>query len=68
MKKKRVFYEEFGIRWRVQRKGHRHRPLSQRDRNWNRRQSSVRAKVEHVFHVIKRLWGHRKVLSRPGEE
>jgi IS5 family transposase len=61
---KRVFYEEFGIRWRVQRKGHRYRQLSQRDRQWNRRQSSVRAKVEHVFHVIKRLWGHRKVRYR----
>ena len=57
-------YEAAGISWRVQRRGNRHRPLSARDRQWNRRQSSVRAKVEHMFHVIKRLWGHRKVRYR----
>jgi IS5 family transposase len=61
---KRQSYEEGGVRWRVQRRGHRHRALSDRDRQWNRRQSSVRAKVEHIFHVIKRLWGHRKVRYR----
>jgi transposase, IS5 family len=56
--------EECGIRWRVQRCGHRHRALNERDRQWNRRQSSVRAKIEHIFHVIKRLWGHHKVRYR----
>ena len=57
-------YEARGIRWRVHRRGCRHRALSARDRQWNRRRSSVRAKVEHVFHVIKRLWGHHKVRYR----
>ena len=57
-------YEASGIDWLVQRRGHRHRPLNKRDRQWNRRQSSVRAKVEHIFHVIKRLWGHHKVRYR----
>jgi IS5 family transposase len=57
-------FEAAGIRWCVQRRGHHHRPLSQRERQWNRRQSSVRAKVEHIFHVIKRLWGHHKVRYR----
>ena len=57
-------YEASGVRWRIQRRGHRHRALSERDRQWNRRQSSVRAKVEHIFHVIKRLWGHHKVRYR----
>jgi transposase, IS5 family len=61
---KRQSYEAGGVRWRVQRRGHRHRALNERDRQWNRRQSSVRAKVEHIFHVIKRLWGHRKVRYR----
>lgn len=61
---KRQAYEQGGVRWRVQRRGHRHRALSERDRQWNRRQSSVRAKIEHIFHVIKRLWGHRKVRYR----
>src|SRR6185369_14384903 len=56
--------EAAGIHWRVQRRGCRHRALSKRDREWNRRQSSVRAKVEHIFHVIKRLWGHHKVRYR----
>jgi transposase, IS5 family len=57
-------YEAEGIRWCVQRRGHWRRPLSERARQWNRRQSSVRAKVEHIFHVIKRLWGHHKVRYR----
>lgn len=61
---KRQHYEALGLHWRVQRRGHRHRALNQRERQWNRRQSSVRAKVEHIFHVIKRLWGHHKVRYR----
>jgi IS5 family transposase len=61
---RRQQYETAGINWRVQLRGHRHRPLSKRERQWNQRQSSVRAKVEHIFHVVKRLWGHRKVRYR----
>ena len=57
-------YEARGVKWRVQRRGRRNSPLSQRDRQWNRSQSKVRAKVEHIFHVIKQLWGHRKVRYR----
>jgi IS5 family transposase len=30
----------------------------------NRRRSSTRARVEHAFHVIKRLWGFSKVRCR----
>src|SRR3989442_3984638 len=61
---KQKAYEAQGRRWRVQRRGRRQAPLSARDRQWNRRQSKVRAKVEHIFHVIKRLWGHHKVRYR----
>ena len=61
---KRQLYEGRGQRWRVQRRSHRGAPLNHRDRQWNRRQSKVRAKVEHIFHVIKRLWGHSKVRYR----
>jgi transposase, IS5 family len=57
-------YEAAGVRWCVQQRGHWRRPLSERERQRNRRHSSVRAKVEHIFHVIKRLWGHHKVRYR----
>ena len=53
-----------GRQWRVQRRSRRAAPLSDRDRRWNRRQSKVRARVEHIFQVIKRLWGHHKVRYR----
>jgi transposase, IS5 family len=61
---KQKAYEAQGRRWRVQRRGRRQAPLKARDRQWNRRQSKVRARVEHIFHVIKRLWGHHKVRYR----
>jgi IS5 family transposase len=61
---KRQEYETEGVRWRIQRRGRRNAPLSEGDRQWNRRQSKVRAKVEHIFQVIKQLWGHRKVRYR----
>ena len=61
---KQQTYEAQGVRWRIQRRGRRNAPLRQSDREWNRRQSKVRARVEHIFQVIKRLWGHRKVRYR----
>lgn len=42
----------------------RNRPLSQADRQTNRRKSAVRAKVEHPFLRLKRLWGFAKVRYR----
>jgi hypothetical protein len=39
-------------------------PLSEADKATNRRKSSVRAKVEHPFLIIKRLWGFAKVRYR----
>jgi IS5 family transposase len=44
--------------------GHRHRALSQSDRQTNRRKSAVRAKVEHPFLTLKRIWGFMKVRYR----
>ena len=61
---KQQAYEAAGVRWRIQRRGRRNAPLSVRDRQWNRRQSKVRARVEHIFQIIKQLWGHRKVRYR----
>lgn len=42
---------------RIQTKAHRHRPLSETARARNRTKSRGRAKVEHMFLVIKRLFG-----------
>ena len=48
----------------VQTKAHRHRPLSEEARARNRTKSKVRAKVEHAFLVIKRIFGWAKVRYR----
>lgn len=48
----------------TQKKGSRHRSLSASDRQRNRTKSKVRAKVEHVFHVMKRQFGFTKVRYR----
>jgi len=61
---KQKAHEEQGRHWCVQRRGRRNAPLTDRDRRWNRRQSKVRARVEHIFHVVKHLWGHHKVRYR----
>jgi len=45
-------------------RAYRNRPLSPADRQTNRRKSSVRAKVEHPFLTLKRLWGFAKVRYR----
>jgi len=48
----------------IQRKAHRDRPLSEAERDRNRTKSKVRAKVEHAFLVIKRIFGWAKVRYR----
>jgi len=48
----------------VQTKAHRHRPLREAERARNRTKSQVRAKVEHAFLVIKRIFGWAKVRYR----
>jgi IS5 family transposase len=40
------------------------RPLTDADKETNRRKSSVRSKVEHPFLTLKRLWGFAKVRYR----
>ena len=50
-----------GIRYRVNRRSHH---LSEYQRFINRRRSAARARVEHVFNVVKRLWGFSKVRYR----
>ena len=60
----RQAFEARGIRYRVNRRGHRHRPLTEHQRLINRARSRHRARGEHAFHVVKRLWGFAKVRYR----
>ena len=53
-----------GIRYRVNRRGHSTRPLTAHQRLINRSRSRCRARGEHAFHVVKRLWGFSKVRYR----
>ena len=41
--------KERGLKSRIHRKGHRNRPLSEREKRGNKTRSKVRARVEHVF-------------------
>ena len=54
-------FESEGVQWKVSRKASPNNPLSPRDKEWNRKQSRVRAFGEHPFHVLKCLWHHTKV-------
>jgi len=60
----RVLCEASGIRYRVNRRGAPHHPLSARWQLINRARSRVRARGEHAFHVVKTLWGFTKVRYR----
>lgn len=45
-------------------RAHKNRPLTEADKQANRRKSSVRSIVEHPFLTLKRLWGFAKVRYR----
>lgn len=60
----RVLCEASGIRYRVNRRGTPHHPVSARWRLINRARSRVRARGEHAFHVVKSLWHFTKVRYR----
>jgi len=45
-------------------KGHRNHPLTEEDKRKNRTKSGVRAKVEHIFRVLKCQFGFTKVRYR----
>lgn len=53
--------EAEGIKWNVMEKAKRGKSLTKKQSQANHRRSSVRAKVEFPFQIIKHLWGHRKV-------
>lgn len=60
----RAACEASGVRYRVNRRGTEHHPVSDRWRQINRARSRVRARGEHAFHVVKTLWGFRTVRYR----
>jgi transposase, IS5 family len=60
----RKFLEEWGVRYRVNRRPTSQRPLSERWRLINRARSRTRARGEHAFRVVKQLWGFAKVRYR----
>ena len=60
----RQAFRKRGIRYRVNRRSSHSAPLSERWREINRSRSRVRARGEHAFHVVKRLWGFAKVRYR----
>jgi transposase, IS5 family len=45
-------------------RAYKNRPLTDADKQTNRRKSSVRSKVEHPFLTLKRIWGFAKVRYR----
>ncbi len=45
-------------------RAYRNAPLTDADKETNRRKSSIRAKVEHPFLILKRFWGFAKVRYR----
>jgi len=53
-----------GIDYRVNRRPSDHHPLTPYQRAINRARSRCRARGEHAFHVVKRLWGFAKVRYR----
>lgn len=60
----RKYARSQGIRYRIQRRAKANKPLTEHQREINRRRSQIRARGEHAFHVVKRLWGHAKVRYR----
>jgi transposase, IS5 family len=60
----RLAAKQHGVRYRVNRRANPGRPLSAYQRHLNRLRSATRARGEHAFHVVKRLWGFTKVRYR----
>jgi transposase, IS5 family len=60
----RKYARSQGIRYRIQRRATVNKPLTEHQREINRKRSQIRSRCEHAFHVVKRLWGHAKVRYR----
>jgi len=48
----------------INKRAYRNRPLSDQDRETNRRKSSIRSRVEHIFGTVKGIFGFKKVRYR----
>ncbi len=57
-------FEAAGVRYRMNRRPAGRQPLSERWKQINRARSRIRARGEHPFHIVKRLWGFAKVRYR----
>ena len=57
-------FEAAGVRYRMNRRPAGRQPLSERWRRINRARSRIRARGEHPFHIVKRLWGFATVRYR----
>ena len=53
-----------GVLWAVKEKAQAGQPLTRAQRTFNKKHGRVRAKVEHVFRVLKCQFGYRKVRYR----
>ena len=53
-----------GVRYRMNRRGTHHRPLTDHQKKINQSRSRTRARGEHAFRIVKRLWGFAKVRYR----
>lgn len=53
-----------GVKYRVNRRGTHHRPLSDHQKKVNQSRSRTRARGEHAFRIVKRLWGFARVRYR----
>jgi IS5 family transposase len=62
--KKRLKELAPGARDFTNKRAYKNRPLSDADKETNRRKSSVRSKIEHPFLTLKRIWGFAKVRYR----
>ena len=60
----RIAAKKHGVRYRVNRRPNPGRPLTEHQRKLNRLRSATRARGEHAFNVVKRLWGFHKVRYR----
>jgi transposase, IS5 family len=60
----RLQCQHAGIAYRVNRKAKRWHTLTPHQKLINRSRSRTRARGEHPFHVVKRLWGFAKVRYR----
>ena len=57
-------FVQAGVRYRVNRRGNVHRPLTDHQKKINQSRSRTRARGEHAFRIVKQLWGFTKVRYR----